>query len=155
MSGDEFVTGTIKLGPAARFSNSSHGTVHVAQNADLSAEISATYAKAASAARLPCTQSFPKLDGKSVTAIAGVAGVNVICVRDVNLSGKQVTLFGPAGASFIINVTGNFVLTGGGHGPQIRVAGGVQPKDVLYNIIGAEYQHHISSFKFIVCIIHL
>ena len=72
-----------------------------------------------------------------MTAIAGVAGVNVICVRDVNLSGKQVTLFGPAGASFIINVTGNFVLTGGGHGPQIRVAGGVQPKDVLYNIIGA------------------
>jgi choice-of-anchor A domain-containing protein len=136
MSGDEFVTGTIRLGAGANSSNSSHGTVHVAKNVDLSAEINAAYAKATSAAKLPCTQSFSKLDGKSVTTIAGVAAVNVICVRDVNLSGKQVTLFGPPGASFIINVTGNFVLTGGGRGPQIRVAGGVQPRDVLYNIIG-------------------
>jgi len=137
MSGDEFVTGTIKLAPGAKASNSSHGRVQVAKNVDLSAQISAAYAKAASAAKLPCTQIFSKLDGKSVTTIAGVAGVNVICVRDVNLSGKQVTLFAPKGASFIINVTGNFVLTGGGHGPRIRVAGGVQPKDVLFNILGA------------------
>src|SRR2546430_9997424 len=33
--------------------------------------------------------------------------------------------------------TGKFVLTGGGEGPQIRVEGGVEPKDVLYNLIGA------------------
>jgi len=41
------------------------------------------------------------------------------------------------GTKFIINVTGKFTLTGGGAGPQIRATGGVQPKDVLYNIIGA------------------
>ena len=82
-------------------------------------------------------QSFAKLDGKTVTTITGVPGVNVICVGDVSLSGKQITLLGPAGARFIINVRGRFVLTGGGRGPQIRVAGGVQPKDVLYNVIGA------------------
>ena len=42
-----------------------------------------------------------------------------------------------AGAEFIINVRGRFVLTGGGQGSQLRVAGGVLPSDVLYNIIGA------------------
>src|SRR5207244_8635771 len=40
-------------------------------------------------------------------------------------------------AIFIVNVTGKFALTGGA---QIRVAGGVQPKDVLYNIIGTGEQ---------------
>jgi choice-of-anchor A domain-containing protein len=136
MSGDEYVTGTVNLGPGATFANSSHGTVNVAQNVDLSAEISAAYAAAANAAGLPCSQSYAKLDGKIVTTITGSAGINVICVGDVVLGGKQIALTGPAGTKFIINVAGKFVLTGGGAGPQIRVAGGVQPKDVLYNIIG-------------------
>src|SRR6185503_6031986 len=90
-----------------------------------------------SAGSLPCTQKFAKLDGKTVTTVLGGPGVNVICVGDISLSGKQLTLLAPAGASFIFNVSGKFVLTGGGQGPQIRVAGGVLPEDVLYNIIGA------------------
>jgi len=61
--------------------------------------------------------------------------VNVICVGDIVLAGKTILLSGLAGTKFIFNVTGKFVLTGGGDGPQIRVTGGVQPKDVLYNII--------------------
>jgi choice-of-anchor A domain-containing protein len=138
MSGDEFVTGTVNLGAGAKFSNSSHGTVTVAQNVDLSAAISAAYKAADDAANQACDPAltFDKLDGKTVTTITGDIGINVICVGDVVLSGKQITLTGPVGAQFIINVTGKFVLTGGGDGPQIRVAGGVQPKDVLYNIIG-------------------
>src|SRR5206468_2788346 len=80
---------------------------------------------------------YAKLDGKAVTTLTGVVGVNVICVQDIVLSGKQVTLTGPAGAEFIVNVRGRFVFTGGGQGPQLRVAGGVLPSDVLYNIIGA------------------
>src|SRR6266516_1758279 len=35
MSGDEFITGTVNLGPGAKFSNSSHGTVNVVENVDL------------------------------------------------------------------------------------------------------------------------
>jgi hypothetical protein len=136
MSGDQFVTGEVHLGPGAKFSNSSGTSVNVVQNVDLSAEISAAYADAAAAASLPCSQSFAKVDGSTVTTIVGGVGLNVICVGDVVLGGKQVTLTGPAGAKFILNVSGKFVLTGGGAGPQIRVAGGVQPKDVLYNIIG-------------------
>src|SRR5260221_427247 len=45
MSGDEYVTGTIRLGVGAHFQNSSHGTVNVQQNADLSAQINAAYAE--------------------------------------------------------------------------------------------------------------
>ena len=136
MTGDQYVSGTIMLGSGATFANSSHGTAQVARNVDLSGEINNAYAMAAAAASMPCTQSFAKLDGKTVTTIIGGPGVNVIRVGDITLSGKQLTLLAPAGASFIINVRGKFVLTGGGQGPQIRVAGGLQPQDVLYNIMG-------------------
>src|SRR5262249_5480150 len=39
--------------------------------------------------------------------------------------------------TFLVNVTGKFVLTGNG---KILVSGGVQPSDVLYNIIGTGEQ---------------
>jgi hypothetical protein len=137
MSGDEYVTGTIKLGPGAKFSNSSHGNVVVMNNVNLSAQIAAANNRASSAAALPPTQTFSTLDGKNVTTITGVAGTNVISVNNINLSGKQIKLTGPVGAKFIVNVTGKMNLTGGGNGPQIRAAGGVQPKDILFNIIGS------------------
>jgi hypothetical protein len=139
MSGDEYVTGTIRLGPGATYQNSSHAAANVQYNADLSAQINDAYAAYANAVNQPCTQSFAKLDG-SVTTINGNVGLNVICVGDVVLAGKQVYLTGPAGAKFIVKVSGKFALTGGGAGPQIRVAGGVQPKDVLYVIVGSGEQ---------------
>jgi SdrD B-like domain len=140
MSGDEYVTGTIRLGVGAQFQNSSHFPVTVQHNVDLSAEINAAYTAYSNALVLPCTQSYAKLDGQNVTNITGVVGMNVICVGDVSISGKQVYLTGPAGAKFIIRVTGKFSLTGGGAGPQIRVAGGVQPSDVLYVLVGTGAQ---------------
>jgi choice-of-anchor A domain-containing protein len=137
MSGDEYITGTVKLGPGAKFTNSSHTSPIVMMNVDLTAEIAAANARASSAASLVPTQTFTTLDGKGVNTITGVVGINVIKVTDINLSGKQITLTGPPGAKFILNVSGKFVLTGGGQGPQIRAGSGVQPKDILYNIIGS------------------
>jgi uncharacterized repeat protein (TIGR01451 family) len=137
LTGSEFITGKVRLAPGATFSDSSSGIVGgVLSNVDLSAEINAAYAAAAADAKLPCTQTFTTLDGRSVTHIVGVSGLNVICVRDVVLSGSQILLTGPSDALFIFNVTGKFVLTGGGAGPQIRVGAGLQPSAVLYNIIG-------------------
>jgi choice-of-anchor A domain-containing protein len=136
MSGDNYVTGTVKLAPGAKISNSSHSPVNVLTNVDLSAEVSAALNRAATAAALPPSQTFTTLDGKTVTMINGVAGLNVVQVKDISLSGKQIYLNGPVGAKFILNVTGKFTLTGGGAGPQIRATGGVLPKDILYNIIG-------------------
>jgi hypothetical protein len=135
MSGDEFVTGTIRLGVGAQFKNSSHFAVTVEHNVDLSQAINDAYTAYTNALALPCSQSFEKLDGKSVTNITGSAGMNVICVGDVSLSGKQVYLTGPAGTKFIVRVTGKFSLTGGGAGPQIRTAGDVKPSDVLYVMV--------------------
>lgn len=135
MSGDEYVTGTIYLGAGATFNNSSHGTVNVQTNADISAKIAAAYAAYNNALTQPATQSFNKFDG-SVNTITGSVGLNVISVTDVSLSGKQIYLTGPVGTRFIVRVTGKFSLTGGGNGPQIRAAGGVQPKDILYVLVG-------------------
>ena len=139
MSGDEYITGTIRLGPGAQYQNSSHSTASVQYNADLSAQINDAYAAYANAVNLPCTQSYAKLDG-SVTTITGNVGLNVICVGDVVLAGKQVYLTGPAGAKFIVKVSGKWAMTGGGNGPQIRAAGGVKPSDVLYVVIGTGEQ---------------
>jgi hypothetical protein len=136
--GGEYLTGNIYLGAGATYQNSGlivSGSVFYNQN--LSAQISAAYAANAADASLPATQTFGTLDGSSVTTITGTVGLNVIDVQNVNLSGKQIEIIGPVGAKFIFNVTGNFVLTGGGNGPQIYVAGGVQSSDVLFNIIGS------------------
>jgi choice-of-anchor A domain-containing protein len=139
LTGSEYITGTIFLGPGATFSDSSSGGVGgVVHNVDLSAQIAAAYAANANAANMPCTQTFTTLDGKSVTTITGTHGVNVICVKDISLSGKQILLTGPSDAKFIFNITGKLVLTGGGLGPQIRVdsSAGLAPSAVLYNLIG-------------------
>jgi hypothetical protein len=140
LTGSEYVTGTIFLGPGATFSDSSSGGVGaVVQNVDLSAAIAAAYAANVNNAALSCSQSFMTLDGKSITTITGNHGVNVICVKDISLSGKQILLTGPADAKFVFNITGKLVLTGGGLGPQIRVdtSAGIPPSAVLYNLIGA------------------
>ena len=139
LTGSEYVTGTIFLGPGATFSDSSSGGVGgVVQNVDLSAQIAAAYVANTANAALPCSQSFTTLDGKTVTTITGNHGVNVICVKDISLSGKQILLTGPSDAKFVFNITGKLVLTGGGLGPQIRVdtSAGIAPSAVLYNLIG-------------------
>jgi choice-of-anchor A domain-containing protein len=139
LTGSEYVAGTIFLGPGATFSDSSSGGVGgVVHNADLGVQIAAAYAANANNAALSCSQSFTTLDGKTVTTITGTHGVNVICVKDIVLSGKQILLTGPADAKFVINITGKMAMTGGGLGPQIRVnaSAGLAPSAVLYNFIG-------------------
>jgi hypothetical protein len=140
ITGSEYVTGTIRLGPGATYANSSSGTIGGVQlNADLSAQITAAYNAYASASNMPCTQTFTVLDGKTVTTIVGGPGINVICVKDISLSGKQILLTGDPSAKFIFNISGKLVLTGGGAGPQIRVdtSVGLQPSAVLYNLLGS------------------
>ncbi|MGO8928923.1 MAG: hypothetical protein ACLQU3_18805 [Limisphaerales bacterium] len=137
--GGEYLTGNVYLGTGATYQNSGvlvSGSIYYNQN--LSAQIDAAYAAAALDAGLPCTQVFTTLDGKSVTTIFGQHGLNVICVQNIVLHGTQIKLTGYSDTKFVFNVTGQFVLTGGGNGPQIRVdtTVGLAPSDVLYNIIG-------------------
>lgn len=63
--------------------------------------------------------------------ITGTAGVNVVNLPNFRLdNGATLTLTGPAGAGFVINVWGSFNL----HSGNIQVTGGVDPMDVVYNI---------------------
>src|SRR5262249_39543545 len=133
ITGAEFVTGNIELGPGATFSKSGPGTIGgtVETNVNLSSEINAALSAASFAASLPCTQAFTQMN--NTTTINGGPGTNVICIQSVVLNSATITLNAPAGAKFILNVKGKFVLNGSSH---IVVAGGIQPRDVLYNIIG-------------------
>ncbi len=137
ITGSEYVTGNIKLSPGATYSKSGSGTIGgtVQHNVNLSSEINSALATASSAAAMPCTQTFTSLNlNNHVTnTITGIVGVNVICVTDIVLNTAVIQLSGPSGAKFIVNITGKLVLNGTSH---IVAAGGVQPKDILYNIIG-------------------
>lgn len=66
----------------------------------------------------------------SATVIAGVAGLNVIDVTgNINLNSANLTLSGPAGATFIINVSGGLSLVG----TAGLMSAGVADSNILYN----------------------
>jgi len=131
ISGSEFVTGAIRLGAGASYSHSGSGTTGpVLTNVDLSAEINDAQAAASADAALSCTQSFGTLNNN--LTIVGNGGLNVICVTDVVLNGKTVTLSGGPSDLFVFKVTGKFVLNGGGK----ILASGLPASSVLYDILG-------------------
>jgi len=138
ITGGEFVTGEVRLAAGATFAKSGPGTVgSVETNQDLSAEINAAIAASADAASRPCTITLSSIKSSTtINATGGGSAATVVCVGDVVLNGATVTLKGVAGDSFIFNVTGKFVLNGGSR----IIASGIQPKDVLYNILGSGEQ---------------
>jgi choice-of-anchor A domain-containing protein len=133
ISGPSFVTGRLFLTSGDTFSRSGSAVIgNIVQNADLTTAINAAMLTSAVDAQLGCAQSFTTW--RSSKIINGVAGDNVICVQNVALSGgSHITLNGPAGARFIINVLGSFAMSGSG---SIRVSGGASPNGVVYNLIG-------------------
>lgn len=128
--GGEYINGNIYLGVGAQYQNS--GTIlngSVFYNQDLSAQIAAAYAAYGADVALPATQTYT--GGNLIT---GVPGLNVVDVPgDLHPNGNTVTINAAAGSLFIIRVHGLLKLDGGG---QIRVAGGVQPSDVVYVAVG-------------------
>lgn len=141
VTGAQFVTGTIHLAPGDTLTKSGTGLIGpVLRNQDLSARITDTIGAAADLAALPCTQSFARWNTSEV--IVGTGGQNVICVGDVTLHGGHVvTLSGGANDTFVVNVTGRFVLTGGSK----IVASGVPQSAIQYNVIGAGQQVLLSG----------
>jgi hypothetical protein len=65
--------------------------------------------------------------------VTGTVGLNVVNLSNFQLNNGSgsLTLTGPAGTAFVINDFGNFDL----HTGNIRVAGGLGPFDVVYNIV--------------------
>src|SRR5207249_2331699 len=145
ITGSEFVTGNVRLASGATFSKSGSGTVGgVLTGVDLTTEINAAIAASADAAGRTCTINLPSImDATTINATGGGTAPTVVCVKDVVLNGRTVTLSGVAGDSFILNVTGKFVLNGGSR----IVASGIQPKDILHNILRSGPQGAFTGWR--------
>jgi hypothetical protein len=132
VSGSQFVTEEVRLAPGAKLKTSGSATVGaVRSGVDLSAQIQAAQRAARDAANLPCNVSVGVVD--RTTAFQGRGGLNVLCLGHVRLKGEVITLAGSAADVFILNVRGDFKLE---NGSQVRVVGGVLPRNVLVNVIG-------------------
>jgi hypothetical protein len=82
-------------------------------------------------ASLTPTQTVPGGIINGTATINGSSGINVIDIASLNLgNGQTLTLNGPAGAQFVIDDSGNFVLNSG----KIVLTGGIGVTDVVFNI---------------------
>ncbi len=132
------VTGNVIVSSTSTFSNNSVVTGTTTLNNTLLAQAAADAISAATtAAGLACTIcGITNINTNANVTITGVAGINVVNLLDLKLqSGATVFLSGPAGASFVINVTDEFNING-----DVLGIGGVTPNDILINIIGTGAQ---------------
>jgi choice-of-anchor A domain-containing protein len=83
---------------------------------------------------LSSTMGPNKIKTSGMLTLSGVAGLNVLNLSELSLSGNaMLTLSGPVGAQFVINVDDKFSLSGNS---QVKVSGGVDPLDVIFNFKG-------------------
>jgi choice-of-anchor A domain-containing protein len=101
------------------------------QSATLNAANMAALSAASTFAGLPGT-SVGQITSGTITA-TNPGGLNVLNTSGINVGGNQVvTLSGPPGTQFVINVSGNITLNSG----RIVLSGGLTPADVVFNVIG-------------------
>jgi hypothetical protein len=145
MSGSANVSGKVELATGAKFSKSGPATTGgVNNNVDLSSQIAAVQ-NAATNATAMCSTFSGSIS--STQTITGTGSAKVLCLQNVNLSnGSVLTLTGPSGTTFTINVKGIFMLSGGS---KIVVGGAVQPKDVLINVVGGGQDATVSGGSFL------
>jgi len=87
-----------------------------------------------SLAATPGSLSTIHLSNSSLSISAGSIANYVMHITDFVLSSSTLTLSGTASQHFIIDVTGNFSLSGAS---QVLLSGGLTPQDVLFNIVGS------------------
>jgi hypothetical protein len=142
MSGSGRINGQLWLNTAGTLTKSvttviAGGVVKTAAGdaALLQAAADARAASTAAAALTPTIQTSPTivLASKTMT-ISGGPGVNVVSLTSVTIANGVLTLSAPAGATFVVNTSGSLTLSGGSG--AIRLAGGLTPLDVLFNITG-------------------
>lgn len=137
MSGGQVVLGDAYLGSPVSVSMSGTTQIvgQVIQPFDLTAQRNAALTTSADKAALSCDQNVGALTTAG-TITATKDGENVICASKITLN-KTVTLAdgGYNGVSFVINVTGDFKLSGG-PGGQIRTQAPLAPQNVLINVLG-------------------
>ena len=127
------INGNLILGNNATVNNAAQvtGTIFTNQSAQLNAAQAAAISAGAFFNGLTPTSAMTVVNG--TTTIIGSAGLNVINLTGITLgNGQTLTLSAPAGAQFVINVSGNIVL----NSASIILAGGVLNTDVVYNVGG-------------------
>jgi putative adhesin len=157
MSGSNFILGDVHFETVVKCSGCTTGSTGRVRGADGTGgvvDVNATLVGDAAdecdrtsfdAAQEPCTVGDYK---KSLSALAsptadpnvrrltGAPGQNVVCVSEVKVGkGKKIQLAGDMTTFFIINVAirGEFTIDDG----KIVAVAPVEPKDVLYNVLGA------------------
>jgi choice-of-anchor A domain-containing protein len=132
-SGSSFVTGSTLVDPTAGVRTSGRARINPTVT-NLAPAVSDALQASARIAALAPTQTFG--DIKRSAVITGNGGTNVISAQSIRLSGRDtLTLAGGPHDSFLFNVPGRFTLSGTS---AIKLTGGVDPANVLFNILGPE-----------------
>jgi hypothetical protein len=129
------IFGQVILGSGGSFHSTAQNPVVATQNAALLTQAAAdARAAATTAAGLAATNtSILSVNlSNSTGTITGGAMRNVLNLTSVNLNHGTLILSAPAGGSFVLNVSGNFVLNTG----SILLSGGLTADDVLINVTG-------------------
>jgi hypothetical protein len=127
------INGNLILGNNATVNNPGQvtGTIFTNQSAQLNAAQAAAISAGAFFNGLTPTSVLTSVNGTAT--IIGTAGLNVIDLTGINLgNGQTLTLNGPAGAQFVINVSGDIVL----NSALIQETGGLLATDVVFNVGG-------------------
>lgn len=134
-SAPSVVTGDLIIGSAVNTTGvvGQHGPI-VVDDSKLAAAVSDAFSASASFASLsptPAVQAQFPANGQfsGNLTVTGDGSVDVVNLPAFMLNGN-LTLTGPAGTGFVINISGQFNL----HSGNIKVSGGVGPLDVVYNI---------------------
>lgn len=132
------VNGNLIVGSATNTKDAGgkHGSILV-NDSELASAVQAADSAAAYFAGLSSTAAqsqFPSSGsiGSNLT-ITGGPGVNVINTTNFNLN-ANLTFNAPAGASFVINDSGNFHMQKG----LVSVTGGIGPLDIVWNVTNAQ-----------------
>jgi hypothetical protein len=127
------INGNLILGNNAAVNNPGQvtGTILTNQSSQLNGAQAAAISAWAFFNGLTPTSVLTSVNG--TLTIIGSAGLNVIDLTGINLgNGQTLTLSAPAGAQFVINVSGDIVL----NSASIVEAGGVLATDVVLNVGG-------------------
>ena len=134
IDGNVYFAGAGKVSQPARVNGS------IIQNSALVTQANTDARNAAAAAAgLAATDSTTSIH--SSMTLTGGAGLNVVNLTDVILNGSGLTLVAPAGGSWVLNVTGDFIL----NGSSILLGGGLTSNDVLINVIGGGADIHTTG----------
>lgn len=127
------INGNLILGNSATVNNVAQvtGTIFTNQSAQLNAAQAAAISASSFFNGLTPTSVVTVVNGTAT--IIGSAGLNVLNLSGITLgNGQTLTLSGPAGAEFVINVSGNMVL----NSASIVETGGLLATDVVFNVAG-------------------